>query len=104
MVNVKNTVTNTVEDVKDSYVELKIFLKRIYYWIKENKLLCVLIGLIILIVIATYYYSGKYRTESKANQILKNFVYKEPRKQIDFCGIENRAPDTIIAGIEVHSN
>ena len=92
---------------KEVLEQIKKFIKKSYKFIKNNKLVVYLIILIIVIIVVTYLFSEKYRTKSKVSNVLNSLLYDEPRKQIDFCGLDNNVPDTIYikeAEIDVENN
>lgn len=88
-------------DNNKSLVIIKEYIKKMYNFVKKNKLLVCLIIVILLIVSGTYLYSRKYRTEKKLSYILNSLIYDKPREQMDFCGIDNNVPDIMKVNLEI---
>ena len=84
-----------------SLVIIKEYIKKIYNFVKKNKLLVCLIIVILLIALGTYLYSQKYRTDKKLSYILNTLTYDKDREQLDYCGIDNNVPDIMKVDLEI---
>ena len=84
-----------------SLVIIKEYIKKIYNFVKKNKLLVCLIIVILLIALGTYLYSRKYRTDNKLSYILNTLTYDKDREQLDYCGIDNNVPDIMKVDLEI---